>query len=140
MDPRVADQYDTTPGLESSSNGASEPQVLFGSVLLSTSSMTQHVNGTPQQQSFDKLMSSLGGVNSIVQSSLRDPWGHARLPIIDLLPGYDNKSNPKDTWLNVTQDNVLPSSAAFGIPVVGLPANDIGNTSFIIKSALQGSR
>jgi hypothetical protein len=131
-DPRVATQYDSLPGVPDFVNGDSEPQALFASVLFSTSAQMQHLNGTPQQASFDDLLNEVGGVNSAIQKSLRDPWGHPRIPIPDLLPGFKNGS---DSWIEVPQDRILPSSSAFGIPIIDMPSSEIGSSNFTIRSA-----
>ncbi|KAM5362260.1 hypothetical protein ACJZ2D_012615 [Fusarium nematophilum] len=59
----------------------------------------------------------------------------ARLPMIDLLPDYDEHSSE---WLEGPQDRVLSFASAFGIPFIGLPSQDTGNASSTIQSAYTG--
>jgi hypothetical protein len=135
LDPRVSVFFDMLPGLESSSNGASVPQALFGTALLSQASSLHHTNATPQQPDFESVVSGLGGTNAAIQASVRDAWGHARLPIMHLLPGFNDSAFNEGRWLEVPGDHVLSYSSGFGIPVLKLSGQDAGNASFITRSA-----
>lgn len=132
LDPRVLLPFDGVPGQTLLDSLAIGPQVLFGTALYSTAASLHHLNNTPEQADFDRIVESLGGPAGAIQFSARDTWGRPRLPIMDLLPGYDEDSTD---WLDAPQDRVLSYSSAFGIPFLGLPSQDAGNASFTMASA-----
>ncbi|KAH7310908.1 hypothetical protein B0I35DRAFT_412335 [Stachybotrys elegans] len=135
LDPRASDSFDVRPGRSSSTNSANAPEALFGTAILSTAASLHELNNTRQASDFERIISSLGGVDAAIQASRRDVWNHARIPIVDLLPGFDQQRFNDGQWLEVPNDRVVSYSSSFGVPVFNLPIQREGNMSFSIQTS-----
>lgn len=137
LDPRISTQFDTyhptMPYDEPEKPRVA--QLLFGTALLSTAGSLHDLNGTAQQAIFEKLVSNLGGAGAAIGFSRRDMWNHARIPIVDLLPDFDEEAFNRDQWFDIPNDQVLSYSSAFGIPLFYQPPKQTGSASFTIQSA-----
>lgn len=79
------------------------------------------------------FLSSLGAPNATKQSSL-DTWGNVKVPIIELLPGY-NGTDSKE-WIPLEKTDIrsnLTYSSLIGIPVGAISQDQ--NSSFTIETS-----
>lgn len=111
------------------SDGKAIVRLLLGTALSSPSALGLFSNGS--SPSFNDTISRFG-IAEAVQASQRDAWGSFRVPVIDLLPGYD-ANNPHE-WVTVPSEEIVGYESLVGLPVRGLPSNSVGNMSFIVPT------
>ena len=103
---------------------------MYGAALFSSDSGLQYSNGS--SDGFDTLYQHLGGADSVLKSSTQDIWGNIRIPVLQLLPGYD--PNKTSQWVSVPhQEQIISYESLIGVPFRGVPLNG-GNASFTINS------
>ncbi|KAF4625752.1 hypothetical protein G7Y89_g12413 [Cudoniella acicularis] len=112
---------------------SSAPQLrtLYGASLFSPDAGTQYSNGS--SAGFDDLISRLGGADTASKSTTMDLWGNIRIPMMHLLPKY-NEQLPQ-SWVDVPSDEIVPYESIIGVPIRGIPSNGIGNITFNITSS-----
>lgn len=103
---------------------------VYGAALFSSDSGLQYSNGS--SDGFEALFQHLGGADSVLKSSSQDIWGNIRIPVLQLLPGYD--PNNTSQWVSVPhREQIISYESLIGVPFRGLPLNG-GNASFSINS------
>jgi hypothetical protein len=105
-------------------------RTLYGAALFSPDAALLFPNRTgPTYQS---AVARLGG-NRTLSTSTFDLWGNVRMPVLDMLPGYNSSS--KHGRVDVPFQHEIGSYASIiGTSTRGLPTNGSGNFSFIMNS------
>jgi hypothetical protein len=107
---------------------------LYSASLFDLSSATQYVDHS--SETFQKLVTKLGGPEAAGAQAAMDPWGNVRIPNINYLPEYRNDDPHKwiDTpWLTGVQNY----ASLIGDRVDGVNRDFIGNTTFTLTSSFQ---
>lgn len=92
-----------------------------------------HSNGS--SDNFSQAVQQAGGDALAIQSTRSDLWRNVRVPILQLLPGYE-QSQPFE-WVNVSSDTIPPYESLIGLPIQGMTPSIEGNGTTIISSYYQ---
>jgi hypothetical protein len=103
---------------------------MYGSAQMLSDSGLQYSNGS--SDGFDTLLQQLGSADTVLKSSTQDIWGNIRIPVLQLLPGFD--PNATNKWVSVPhQEQLISYESLIGIPF-RLSSLNGGNASFSINS------
>lgn len=107
---------------------------LYSSTLYDYVSSTQYVD--PANSTTKDIVSILGGESSAAIQAATDNWGNVRIPTLEHLTGYNDKS--PHSWVETSWDKkILNYSSLLGDRIEGIDRAIIGNTSFLIESSYQ---
>ncbi|KAF2754488.1 hypothetical protein EJ05DRAFT_143158 [Pseudovirgaria hyperparasitica] len=108
-------------------------RMAFGAVISAPNAAALLVNGTTTAGSFDEAVERLGGVEKVLAAARTDIWGNVRMPLLEMLPGYD--AGKPGEWVDVPTDQVPVYESLVGVPVRGVPMGEVGNLTFGIAAA-----
>lgn len=106
-------------------------RMMMGAAISAPNAAAILVNGS--NEDFASGIRRLGGAAKVIASAKTDVWGNARMPYLEKLPGYNNRT-PYE-WVNVPTDETVVYESLIGVPVRGLPDNIVGNATFSVSAA-----
>jgi hypothetical protein len=121
--------FDSRSGQASDLN---QYRALVGAVFSALDIGLMQANGSSNE--FERAVQRAGGEEETVRITKRDLWRNVRVPLIHMLPTYDQDVTD---WIEVPPDAIPEYSSLIGTPIRGYPSAKAANTSFVVQTNYQ---